>query len=114
MTASHSQPFSPGVRLILAVLTVWAPVAVLVVTRQAWWDRLPDTLPTHWSGLSMVPDGFAATSAVWGWTFTVAVLAGSAAVVGAWLDRRAPAGTASCLAVRGGHGGLAAPAWRGA
>jgi len=111
MTASHSQPFSPGVRLVLAVLTVWAPVAVLVVTRQAWWDRLPDALPTHWSGLSMVPDGFAATSAVWGWTFTVAVLAGIAAVVGACLHRRAPTETAYWLAFAGGAGGISTAVW---
>lgn len=61
-------------RAIAGTTLAWVPAAVLVGTAALWWDRLPTTLPTHWSGITD-PDGFSARTTVWTALLAVAVVA---------------------------------------
>jgi len=67
-----------ALRKALAVISLWLPSAIVLLTWFAWRDRLPEELPTHWSGDGPA-DSSTAAGTFWIAVFTVTVLA---AVVG--------------------------------
>ncbi|MDQ1647818.1 MAG: hypothetical protein QOJ50_4002 [Cryptosporangiaceae bacterium] len=97
-------------RPALAALASAAPAALVLGTGLAWLDRLPHTLPVHWSGLGS-PDGFAGATATWTEVLvlaTASALAGMAAAAG--YPRRAT-GSRWLLTAAGAAGGTAAGSW---
>ena len=76
-----------------AVLALWLPAAVILITWTLWKDRLPSELPTHWGG-SGPADAVTAATVFFGWLIaiaTVAALAGSILILvplrGVWTQR---------------------------
>lgn len=68
-------------RRLLAVLTLWAPGVIILVTWRAWQERLPGELPTHW-GASGPADAVTSAPVYFGWLLGIA---GAAALVGSVL-----------------------------
>jgi hypothetical protein len=98
-------------RPALAALASAAPAALVLGTGLAWLDRLPHTLPVHWSGLGS-PDGFAGATATWTVVLvfvTASAVAGIAAAVADY-PRRAT-GSRWLLTAAGAAGGTAAATW---
>ncbi|WP_127502471.1 DUF1648 domain-containing protein [Actinoplanes solisilvae] len=88
-------------RIWAALILIWLPLAVTAFTWAAWSDRLPDRLPTHWSGTGPA-DGFSDATG-----FAVAILAvGVAAGVAALFVPRTRYLLAACGAVAGGAAGV--------
>jgi len=80
-------------RRLLAILTLWAPGALIALTWLAWRDRLPAELPTHW-GTSGPADAVTSAPVFFGWLLgiaTVAAVVGSVLVLvplsGRWVQR---------------------------
>lgn len=76
-----------------AVLLLWLPAAVILITWTLWNDRLPSELPTHWGG-SGPADAVTATTVLFGWLIAIAAVAalvGSILLLvplrGAWTQR---------------------------
>jgi hypothetical protein len=74
--------------LAAAALPV-VPAVVLAWSAQAWRDRLPDPLPTHWRELSR-PDGFSSYAGTWQTLLVVALAGVVLGVVSAVGSRRWP------------------------
>lgn len=89
--------------MLLAIVSLWVPALVIVVTWGVWAEHLPSELPTHWGG-SGPADAVTAAPVVFGWTFGVTLalaLAGTILVLvplrGPWV-KRAISGTAGAAA----------------
>lgn len=99
-------------RKTLAVLSLWLPPLVVLITWLAWRDRLPIELPTHWSG-SGPADASTRAETFWFAIFfvtAVAALVGSVAILirlsGSWTQR-------AVAALTGGVSAFAASIWIG-
>ena len=89
--------------MLLAIVSLWVPALVIVVTWGMWSEHLPSELPMHW-GSSGPADAVTAAPVVFGWTFGITLalaLAGTILVLvplgGAW-SQRAIGGTAAAAA----------------
>jgi hypothetical protein len=60
-------------RSVAAAVLSLLPAAVVAWSAQAWDDRLPDPLPTHWRALSR-PDGFSSYAGTWQALLIVALI----------------------------------------
>lgn len=69
-----------ALRKALAIISLWLPSAIVLLTWFAWRDRLPAELPTHWSGDGPA-DSSTAAEAFWAAILTVTVLAALAGSV---------------------------------
>jgi hypothetical protein len=90
-------------RSIAAAVLALVPAAVVAWSAQAWDDRLPDPLPTHWSALSR-PDGFSSYAGTWQALLIVAVIGGCVGLAAAalsWLNPLLQRSTAALGAALG-------------
>jgi hypothetical protein len=86
-TQLHPPPVNHARSVAAAVLSL-VPAGVIAWSAQAWHDRLPDPLPTHWRALA-TPDGFSSYAGTWRTLLIVAFIGacfGIAAAALAWLN----------------------------
>lgn len=101
-TARQVPPVNHPRSLAAAVLAL-APAAVIAWSAQAWDDRLPDPLPTHWRALSR-PDGFSSYAGTWQALLIVALIGACVGIAGAalsWLNPLLQRSTAALGAALG-------------
>jgi len=90
-------------RSIAAAVLALVPATVVAWSAQAWGDRLPDPLPTHWRALSR-PDGFSSYAGTWQALLIVALIGacvGLAAAALSWLNPLLQRATAALGAALG-------------
>jgi hypothetical protein len=83
----HDLPRVNHLRSVAAGTLAAVPAALVAWSAQAWRDRLPDPLPTHWRELSR-PDGFSSYAATWQTLLVVAIVGaalGLVAVAFSWV-----------------------------
>lgn len=94
-----------GLRKALAIVSLWVPAALILLTWRQWQSRLPPSLPTHW-GVGGPADAVTSAPVFLGWLVgvsTVSALVGTIVVLvgasGEWGPRAtaAFAGAASAL-----------------
>lgn len=92
MAPSPAKSTSPSpLASILATVAALLPAGAAFSLAAAWRDRLPDTLPSHWSGAGAA-DGFSDTATMTLISVGISVLAGVAAAVIVWLPVARTAG----------------------
>lgn len=98
-----------GRRAVVGVLGL-VPTVIVLGTAAAWWSKLPDRLPTHWSGVTE-PDGFTSRSGTLALTLAFAVVGAVSCVAASWWHLRNPSLARGIAAMAASVAGLFAATW---
>lgn len=98
-----------GRRALVGVLGL-VPMAIVLGTAASWWSRLPERMPTHWSGVTE-PDGFSSRSGTVALTLAFAVVGAVVCAAACWWHPRNPSLARGVAATGASVAGLFATAW---
>lgn len=101
---------SPGGRRLVVGVLGLVPTAVVVGTAVAWWSRLPERMPTHWSGVTE-PDGFSSRQGTVALTLAFAVVGAVVCMAACWWHPRNPSLARGVAALGASVAGVFAATW---
>lgn len=101
---------NPGGRRVVVGVLALVPIAVVLGTAVVWWSRLPQRMPTHWSGVTE-PDGFSSRTGTVALTLAFAFVGAVVCVGACWWHPRNPSLARGVAALGALVAGLFAATW---